>query len=136
MQFMFCMPSERPQREPGSTILIWHESDCERLMAKTIEATENLFESFGVPSAIARNLQIRSSLMIEVEKFIRSRSMTQAEAAKYFGVSQPYISDLMNGRIDRVSIDKLITLLDRAGQSVTISVRRGRNGVRSAGPTQ
>jgi predicted XRE-type DNA-binding protein len=105
-------------------------------MAKTIKATENLFESFGVSSATARNLQIRSSLMIELEKFIRSRSMTQIEAAKYFGVSQPYISDLMNGRIDRVSIDKLITLLDRAGQSVTISVRPSRNGARSARPTQ
>ena len=69
----------------GNTILIWHENDCERLMAKTIKATENLFESFGVSSATARNLQIRSSLMIELEKFIRSRSMTQVEAAKYFG---------------------------------------------------
>lgn len=105
-------------------------------MAKTIKATENLFESFGVSSATARNLQIRSSLMIELEKFIRSRGMTQVEAAKYFNVSQPYISDLISGRIDRVSIDKLITLLDRAGQSVNISVRRSRNGARSARPTQ
>ena len=116
--------------------MTWHENDCERLMAKTIKATENLFESFGVSSATARNLQIRSSLMIELEKFIRSRGMTQVEAAKYFNVSQPYISDLISGRIDRVSIDKLITLLDRAGQSVNISVRRSRNGARSARPTQ
>jgi predicted XRE-type DNA-binding protein len=28
----------------------------------------------------------------------------------------------MNGRIDRVSIDKLVTMLDRAGQSVTVKV--------------
>lgn len=91
-------------------------------MAKTVKANENLFRSFGISSASARNLQIRSTLMIELARFIEHRGMTQVQAADYFGVSQPYISDLMNGRIDRVSIDKLVTMLDRAGQSVTVDV--------------
>ena len=60
--------------------------------------------------------------MIELARFIEHRGMTQVQAADYFGVSQPYVSDLMNGRIERVSIDKLVTMLDRAGQSVTIKV--------------
>jgi len=130
------MPSAKPQRERGSAISIWREDDCERSVAKTLKATENLFESFGVSPESARNLQIRSSLMIELARFIQSRNLTQVAAAKYFGVSQPYISDLMNGRIDRVSIDKLITLLDRAGQSVNISVCSNRSGARSTRPTQ
>ncbi len=91
-------------------------------MARKVKANENLFRTFGVSSASARNLQIRSTLMIELAKFIEHRGMTQVQAADYFGVSQPYISDLMNGRIDRVSIDKLVTMLDRAGQSVTVKV--------------
>ena len=91
-------------------------------MARKVKANENLFRTFGISSASARNLQIRSTLMIELAKFIEYRGMTQVQAADYFGVSQPYISDLMNGRIDRVSIDKLVTMLDRAGQSVTVEV--------------
>ncbi len=91
-------------------------------MGKTVKANENLFRTFGISSALARNLQIRSTLMIELAKFIQRRGMTQVQSANYFGVSQPYISDLMNGRIDRVSIDKLVTLLDRAGQLVTMKV--------------
>ena len=91
-------------------------------MARKVKANENLFRTFGISSASARNLQIRSTLMIELAKFIEYRGMTQGQAAGYFGVSQPYISDLMNGRIDRVSIDKLVTMLDRAGQSVTVKV--------------
>lgn len=95
-------------------------------MARTVKGNENLFRSFGMPSAAARNLQIRSSLMIELTKFIQRRGMTQVQAADYFGVSQPYISDLMNGRIERISVDKLVNLLDRAGRSVTIKVGRKR----------
>ena len=91
-------------------------------MSKTIKSNENIFRAFGISSASARKLQIRSLLMIELEKFIRHRGMTQVEAADYFGVSQPYVSDLLNGRIDRVSIDKLVTLLDLAGRSVTLKV--------------
>jgi predicted XRE-type DNA-binding protein len=93
-------------------------------MSKTVRSNENIFRAFGISSASARNLQIRSLLMIELEKFIRHRGMTQVQAADYFGVSQPYISDLLNGRIDRVSIDKLVTLLDLAGRSVTLKVGR------------
>jgi predicted XRE-type DNA-binding protein len=91
-------------------------------MSKTVKANQNLFAAFGVPADAARNLQIRSTLMIEVAKYIRRHELTQSQAAEYFGVSQPYISDLMNGRIDRVSIDKLVTLLDRAGRRVTVRV--------------
>ncbi len=95
-------------------------------MARTIKAGENLFEAFGISPGSARNLQIRSTLMIELAKFIIRRGMTQVQAAHYFAVSQPYISDLLNGRIDRISIDKLVTMLDRAGQRVIVRVGRGR----------
>jgi predicted XRE-type DNA-binding protein len=91
-------------------------------MTKTVKANENIFAAFGVPPRAARNLQIRSTLLIEVAKYIKRHDLTQAQAAEYFGVSQPYVSDLMNGRIDRVSIDKLVTLLDRAGRRVTVRV--------------
>ncbi len=74
--------------------------------------------------------------MIELAKFIEHRGMTRVQAADFFGVSQPYISDLMNGRIDRVSIDKLVTMLDRAGQLVTVTVGGKPGRRRSASLTQ
>lgn len=74
--------------------------------------------------------------MIELAKFIEHRGMTQVQAADFFGVSQPYISDLMNGRIDRVSIDKLVTMLDRAGQSVTVTIGNKPGPRRPASLTQ
>jgi len=74
--------------------------------------------------------------MIELAKFVEYRGMTQVQAADYFGVSQPYISDLMNGRIDRVSIDKLVTMLDRTGQSVTVKIGGKSERRRSASLTE
>jgi predicted XRE-type DNA-binding protein len=57
--------------------------------------------------------------MIELAKMIEARGWTQAEAAKRLEVTQPRISDLMRGKLDRFSIDTLIAMLSLAGANVT-----------------
>jgi predicted XRE-type DNA-binding protein len=53
--------------------------------------------------------------MIRLTKIIESRGLTQAEAAKLLGVTQPRISDLMRGKVDRFSIDSLVEMLGHIG---------------------
>jgi predicted XRE-type DNA-binding protein len=50
--------------------------------------------------------------------------LTQARAAKLFGVSQPRISDLMRGKINLFSIDNLVRLLAAAGLRVDLKVKK------------
>ena len=91
-------------------------------------ASGNVFLDLGFAPGVAANLLLRSKLMIEAEKLIERRRLTQTAAAKLFGVSQPRVSDLHRGRIDRFSLDALVQLLARAG-------RRRRNGLPTEGPT-
>ena len=63
-------------------------------------------------------------LMAELEKHIRSKRLTQKQAAERFGVTQPRISDLMRGKISLFSVDTLITMLTHAGLKVDVRVRR------------
>jgi len=78
----------------------------------------NVFRDLGFGEAEAEHLRVRSSLMIEVRKLIEDRSLTQSEAAKLFGVTQPRISNLVRGRIDLFSIDTLIDMFALAGVHV------------------
>jgi len=64
--------------------------------------------------------------MMELSKLVRSRRMTQAQAAVMFGVTQPRVSDLMRGRIDRFSVDTLVAMLGSAGLRVRLVVGRGK----------
>lgn len=89
----------------------------------------NAFEAVGFRPAEAEHLRIRADLMLEVERLIAARGFTQAEAAKVLHVTQPRISDLMRGKIDRFSIDTLVEMLSRAGADVTIKVRRRKRAV-------
>jgi predicted XRE-type DNA-binding protein len=86
----------------------------------------NVFRDLGFVAEEAENLKIRADLMVALTKLIDTRGLTQAAAAKVFGVSQPRVSDLVRGKIDRFSIDVLVEMLAAAGAHVTVSVRRAR----------
>jgi predicted XRE-type DNA-binding protein len=86
------------------------------------KGSSNIFEDLGFDSQEATNLKIRADLMLDLRKFIKAQDWTQAEAAMFFGETQPRISNLMNGDIDRFGIDKLVQMLDRAGMNIRVLV--------------
>jgi len=84
----------------------------------------NVFRDLGFGPEEAANLKVRAMLMAELEKHIRSKHLTQKQAAERFGVTQPRISDLMRGKISLFSVDTLIAMLTHAGLKVDVRVRR------------
>lgn len=93
---------------------------------KIHRGSDNVFTDLGFDAATAENLRVRADLMITIEKEIVARGLTQAKAAALFGVSQPRVSDLTRGKIDRFSIDTLVAMLGHAGISVQFTTRRKR----------
>jgi predicted XRE-type DNA-binding protein len=84
----------------------------------------DVFRDLGFSKAEAENLRLRSELMDELGRIIRRRRLTQVRAATLFGVSQPRVSDLVRGRIDRFSVDTLVSMLGSAGTRVQLVVKR------------
>ena len=86
--------------------------------------SDNVFEDVGFEAEEAANLKIRADLLLDLREFIRVRGWTQAEAAAFFGETQPRISNLLKGEISRFSIDKLINMLSRAGIRVRLKTEQ------------
>lgn len=91
---------------------------------KITVSTGNVFDDLGFPKEEAENLRIRSILMGSIRSIIEREGMTQAQAAKLFGVTQPRISDLVRGKIELFSIDGLVNMLASAGRHVAVTVER------------
>ena len=70
----------------------------------------------------AASMRARAALMMELERMIQKRGITQAEAAKLFGVTQPRISDLMRGKINLFSLDTLLDMATTAGLNPVIKL--------------
>jgi predicted XRE-type DNA-binding protein len=81
----------------------------------------NVFEDLGFERDEAANLKIRADLLLDVRHYFQARGWTQAQAAAFFGETQPRISNLLKGEINRFSIDKLINMLARAGIKVRVA---------------
>lgn len=70
----------------------------------------------------AVNMRLRSELAVAVRQIIEGWQLTQAEAARRLGVTQPRLNDLLRGRVSRFSLDALVGLADRAGLAVHMEV--------------
>ncbi|NVZ63402.1 XRE family transcriptional regulator [Pseudomonas gingeri] len=83
---------------------------------------ESVWDAIEDTPAQAENMKVRSALMIALKERIEVEGLSQAKAAKLFGVTQPRISDLLRGKITLFSIDTLINMLATAGLHVELQI--------------
>lgn len=72
----------------------------------------------------AASMRARSELVIQLTELIKKRGMTQAEAAKLFGVTQPRVSDLTRGKVELFSLDALVDMAAVAGLAPQVKIKR------------
>jgi predicted XRE-type DNA-binding protein len=77
----------------------------------------------GSPTEAA-NMKARSDVMMGIREVVDGWEVTQAEAAKRLGITQPRLNALLRGRLDKFSLDALMNLAARAGLSVRVKVIR------------
>ena len=70
----------------------------------------------------AENMKVRSQLLIALKEHITRADLSQAQAAKLFGITQPRVSDLMRGKINLFGIDALVNMVAAAGLHVELRI--------------
>jgi predicted XRE-type DNA-binding protein len=70
----------------------------------------------------AANMKLRSVLTIALKNHITRVGMSQAQAARLFGVTQPRVSDLMRGKISLFALDALVNMATAAGLRIEMRV--------------
>lgn len=70
----------------------------------------------------AENMKLRSNLMTALKNHLARTEISQAEAAKLLGVTQPRVSDLMRGKINLFGLDALVNMAAAAGLHLEIRV--------------
>ena len=88
------------------------------------ERFASVWDAIEDTPAQAENMKLRSALMMALKDHIASEGLSQSEAAKLFGVTQPRISDLMRGKIDLFGLDTLVNMVAAAGMHVEMRVAK------------
>lgn len=90
-------------------------------MAKR-RSSVNVFRDLGLREPQARNLALRSEIMIRIEEFVELSRLTHARAAARLGLTQPRLNASLKGKIDQFSLDALVNAATRAGLQVDLLV--------------
>lgn len=88
---------------------------------EVLRGSGNVFADLGLVNA--DKLKIKTGLAMEIRKAIRTHGLTQQDAAKRMGITQPKVSDMMRGNFTNLSERKLMDCLIRLGYDIEISVR-------------
>lgn len=84
----------------------------------------SVWDAIEDTTAEAENMKLRSALMMALKDYVASEGLTQKEAAKLFGVTQPRISDLFRGKINLFGLDTLINMATAAGLRVEMHIAK------------
>lgn len=80
--------------------------------------SQNIFQLFSDDPVEFNLKHLKSQLFMALIKLIRERGMSQAEAAQLLKISQPRVSNLFKGHLEKFSIDGLLEMLVRLGYKV------------------
>ncbi len=82
----------------------------------------NVFADLGLPDADAH--LAKAELVSRIDDILRERGITQADAARLLGLSEPNVSRLLRGEFRDYSLEDLLRLLTALGCDVDIVVRQ------------
>lgn len=83
--------------------------------------TGSVYEQLGFKNY--KEMETKSILVLEINKAIKKKALTQTEASNILGISQPKLSGLLNGRFRGYSVERLMHFLNELGKDIDIVVR-------------
>lgn len=93
-------------------------------------ADGNIFLDLGFSPDEAAKLKADSDMLIKtklalansVSEWIDENHLKQEQAAEILGISRPRVSDVINKKIGKFTIDALMSMLVRAGKNVQFQI--------------
>ncbi|WP_227731394.1 helix-turn-helix domain-containing protein [Yersinia proxima] len=97
-------------------------------------AEDNIFSDLGFSDAqasqllaesnaeIEQALVMKKALMTSIASWIKSEGIRQVDAATLLHVSRPRISDVVNQKTEKFTLDSLVSMAGNIGKKVTLII--------------
>jgi predicted XRE-type DNA-binding protein len=91
-------------------------------VAATHVTRGNVFEDLGFFQEESRTLQLKTDAHTALMSLIEAKKYTQKELSILLDQPQPRISELLNGKISKLSLEKLVDYLECLGAHTSLKV--------------
>lgn len=104
-----------------------------RSKARSCEATPHVtrgsvLDDLGFSPSEALEVKVKAELYRDLLQYIRERAFTQAELGRLLGMHQPDVSNLLNGRVSKFSVGKLIQLAGKLNLEARVKLTKPKHG--------
>ena len=86
------------------------------------ESSGNVFADLRIKEP--EEMMAKARIAYHISQIITHRHMTQKEAARQLGLTQPKVSNIMAGRLAGFSLEKMISLMMRLDRDVEIVIKK------------
>jgi len=90
-------------------------------MSEIKSGSSNVYADIGFENA--EEMLIKAQLATKIGEIIKARKLTQLDAAKLLGMTQPKLSNLLRGQFRGISETKMLECLTKLGRNVEIVVK-------------
>jgi predicted XRE-type DNA-binding protein len=84
----------------------------------------NVFDDLGFSPEEAAVIKLKTSLHAEILRLVEKRNLKARQLEKILDQPQPRISELLNGKISKMSAEKLVGYLSRLGVEIKVTTRK------------
>lgn len=89
-----------------------------------VSTADTLWEDMGFSPEEAAVLELKYKLHSEIEKEIKRQKLTPKQVGRVLDIQQPHVSDLLRGKISKMSMDRLTKYLRRLGRQVKVTTKK------------
>jgi phage-related protein/predicted XRE-type DNA-binding protein len=87
-------------------------------------SADRLAKLLGIPKSRGLEAVLKAQLIAAVLREIDRRGLTHAELAAHSGLSRSAVTGILSGSLQKVTIDRVLRLVEAAGLEADIRVRR------------
>lgn len=95
---------------------------------KITKSCGNVFADIGLPNP--EEMLMKAEIVYKIKQEIKTRNITQKQAAEIMGISQPRLSLIFRGQYINISESKLLHCLNALGYDVKIRIEKSRKNTR------
>lgn len=87
-----------------------------------VQTFDDVFDAIADTPAEAANMKARADLLSAVKVRVESWKIAQGLAAKRLGITRPRLNDLLQGKLEKFSLDALVNLAAASGLVLEIKL--------------
>ena len=87
-----------------------------------LQSFDNVWDALEDDPVIAKNMKLCSTLLMAINRNIKSRNINQTEAARLLEITQPRVSALLKGKIEDFRLDTLVNFAHRLGLHIDLKI--------------